>query len=103
MSREALQRFYQVQQSPNQTYCQTEHGAEDVEIGKCLRAKGVQVGKSLDENNRELFHPLIFHDHFRGSVPDWLIKNAENAVQSVSYCLELDSHFHSMNISFLAL
>ncbi len=103
MSREALRRFDQLHQSPNPAYCRTDHGAEDVEIAKCLRAKGVQIGKSLDEKNRELFHPLPFHDHFRGSVPDWLIKYAENPVQSVSYCLELDSHFHSMNISFLAL
>ncbi len=98
MSREALRRFHQVHQSPDQTYCQKDFGSEDVEIAKCLREQGVRLGKSLDEKGRELFHPLTFHDHFHGSFPDWLKQYAENPVQSVSYCLELDSHFQSINI-----
>ncbi|CAF4621383.1 unnamed protein product, partial [Rotaria socialis] len=40
-------------------------------------------GKSLDNQNRELFHPLPFADHFLGAFPDWLVKYAQNPPQSV--------------------
>ena len=53
-------------------------------MAKCLRTKGVYPGKSVDEQNRELFHPLPFISHFRGLFPDWLYGYAENAPQTVS-------------------
>jgi glycoprotein-N-acetylgalactosamine 3-beta-galactosyltransferase len=84
LSREALKRFYQAHQIPNNTFCQQKEGIEDVEIAKCLREQGVYMGKSLDEYNRELFHPLPFGDHFSGSYPDWLKSYAENPIQTVS-------------------
>ena len=82
LSREALRRFYQAyHESPSQ--CQKDGGSEDVAVAKCLRTKGVYPGKSLDKQNRELFHPLPFNDHFRGTFPDWLLSYAENPLQVV--------------------
>jgi hypothetical protein len=59
-----------------------------VEIAACLREQGVHLGQSLDEKNRELFHPLQFHEHFFGESPKWLQFYAENSLQNVSYFLE---------------
>jgi hypothetical protein len=83
LSRESLRRFYEAHQDPNTT-CHLDGGSEDVEIAKCLRTKGVYPGKSLDEQNRELFHPLPFSHHFRGLFPDWMDALAENPLQKVS-------------------
>jgi len=46
--------------------CEEGEGLEDIEIATCLREQGVQMGKSLDEHNRELFHSLTFFEHFSG-------------------------------------
>ena len=86
LSRESLRRFHDAHQDPK-TSCQKDGGSEDVEVARCLRSQGVYPGKSVDEQNRELFHPLPFIDHFRGSVPDWLGTYAENVPQSVSVTL----------------
>ena len=83
LSREALRRFHRAHQNPA-SECRKDGGAEDVEVAKCLRNVGVYPGKSLDDQNRELFHPLPFLDHFRGSFPDWLYQYAENPLQTVS-------------------
>ncbi len=83
LSREAVRRFYQAHKDPS-SKCQKDGGSEDVEIAKCLRTKGVYPGKSLDQQNRELFHPLSFAHHFRGYFPDWLKVLAANPPQSVS-------------------
>ncbi len=83
LSQESLRRFYDAHKDPK-SECRKDGGSEDVEIALCLRTKGVYPGKSLDKQNRELFHPLPLADHFRGSFPDWLITYAENPPQSVS-------------------
>ncbi len=88
MSRESLRRFYEAHNDPK-SKCRKDGGAEDAEIAICLRTKDVYPGKALDKQNRELFHPLPFGDHFRGSVPDWLVKNAENPLQSVRLSKEI--------------
>lgn len=82
LSREALKRFHDAHMSPKSP-CRKDNGAEDVEIARCLRTQGVYPGKSLDENNRELFHPLPFTDHFRGIFPSWIFDYAENPPQKV--------------------
>ena len=82
LSREALRRFSQAHhESPSQ--CQKDGGSEDVEVARCLRTKGVYPGKSLDKENRELFHPLTFSSHFHGGFPDWFKSYAENLPQTV--------------------
>ncbi|CAF0774224.1 unnamed protein product [Adineta steineri] len=83
LSRESLRRFYEAHNDLNST-CRKDGGAEDVEIAKCLRSKGVYPGKSLDKQNRELFHPLPYISHFRGNIPNWLKQYAENPLQTVS-------------------
>ncbi|UJR27208.1 hypothetical protein I4U23_008504 [Adineta vaga] len=85
LSREAVRRFYEAHHNPN-SKCRKDGGAEDVEIAKCLRREGVYPGKSLDDHNRELFHPLSFTDHFYGSLPNWLEKNAENPLKVYYDC-----------------
>ena len=82
LSREALRRFYRAHHDP-QSHCVKDNGSEDVEIARCLRAQGVVPGRSLDEHNRELFHPLPFADHFLGRFPDWLHWIAENPPRMV--------------------
>lgn len=83
LSREALRRFYQAHQNPK-LRCRKDGGNEDVEVARCLRKVGVYPGKSLDKQNRELFHPLPFDSHFRGEFPDWLALYAENRPQKVT-------------------
>ena len=83
LSQEALRRFYEAQTDPK-SGCKKDGGSEDVEIAHCLRTKGVYPGKSIDKQNRELFHPLPFATHFKGSFPDWLGSYAENVPQGVS-------------------
>ena len=87
LGRESLRRFYEVYQDPA-SKCRKDGGYEDVEVAKCLRTKGVYPGKSLDQHNRELFHPLPFETHFRGSFPDWLASYAENPPQNVNLSSE---------------
>ncbi|CAF4388543.1 unnamed protein product, partial [Rotaria sp. Silwood2] len=85
LSRESLRRFYEAQKD-RMPDCQQDGGSEDIEIAKCLRTKGVYPGKSLDKQNRELFHPFTFVDHFRGSFPDWLQQYAENPLRTHYDC-----------------
>jgi len=89
LSRESLRRFYEAHQDPK-SGCRKDGGAEDAEVAKCLRTKGVYPGRSLDAQNRELFHALSFHDHFHGTYPDWLVKNSENPVRIVSDLLQMN-------------
>ncbi|CAF1140956.1 unnamed protein product [Rotaria sordida] len=85
LSRESLRRFYEAHNDPAAN-CAKDGGAEDIEIARCLRKKGVYPGKALDKENRELFHPLPFHEHFHGVFPDWLLKRAANPLQSHYNC-----------------
>lgn len=87
LSREALKRFQKMSTDSSST-CSKTTGAEDVELAKCLRKQGVYPGKSLDENNRELFHPLPFTHHFGGSFPDWMYQYAENPLQKVNQLVD---------------
>ena len=83
LSRESLRRFYQAyHESPSK--CRKDGGSEDMEVARCLRTKDVYPGKSLDKQNRELFHPLPFDAHFRGEFPDWLALYAENRPRKVN-------------------
>ncbi|CAF0795775.1 unnamed protein product [Rotaria sordida] len=94
LSRESLQRFYEAHKDPTSN-CRKDGGSEDVEIANCLRTKGVYPGKSLDKQNRELFHPLSFTDHFRGLFPDWLETYAENPPQNnYNCCSDQTISFH---------
>ena len=84
MSRESLRRFHEAYNDPASN-CAKDGGAEDIEIAKCLRTKGVYPGKALDKQNRELFHPLSFIHHFTGFFPDWLLTYAKNPLKTVNH------------------
>ncbi|UJR27205.1 hypothetical protein I4U23_008501 [Adineta vaga] len=94
LSQESLRRFHRAHEDSTAS-CRTDGGAEDVEIAKCLRTQGVYPGKSIDSYNRELFHPLPFADHFRGSFPDWMFSYAENPLQTnYNCCSDQTISFH---------
>ncbi|CAF4441327.1 unnamed protein product, partial [Rotaria sp. Silwood2] len=94
LSRESLRRFYEAYNDPASN-CAKDGGAEDIEIARCLRTKGVYPGKALDKENRELFHPLSFADHFQGFFPDWLLKRAEHPLRShYNCCSDQTISFH---------
>ncbi|CAF5109573.1 unnamed protein product, partial [Rotaria sp. Silwood1] len=87
-------RFYQAYNDPASN-CAKDGGSEDIEIAKCLHTKGVYPGKALDKKNRELFHPFPFSRHFQGALPDWLLRNAENRVQThYNCCSDQTISFH---------
>lgn len=82
LSQESLRRFYQAQLSPKKP-CLKDGGHEDIETSKCLRSQGVYPGKSLDQYDRELFHPLPFVFHYNGRFPRWMSSYAENPLRTV--------------------
>lgn len=58
--------------------------SEDYEIGKCLKTAGVKVMKTLDQKNRETFHPYPLFQHLLGSLPEYLFGWANNKQEAVS-------------------
>ncbi len=98
LSQESLRRFYDAHKDPK-SECRKDGGSEDVEIAQCLRTKGVYPGKSLDKQNRELFHPISPAAYFRDSLPAWLITYAENPPQRVSLLKAIT--FISYRVCFL--
>ncbi|CAG9769859.1 unnamed protein product [Ceutorhynchus assimilis] len=62
LSKEALRRFVE-DALPNRHICRSKDtGDEDVEISKCLQAVGVELGDSLDNENRNRFTPVFVND-----------------------------------------
>ncbi|UJR21988.1 hypothetical protein I4U23_025056 [Adineta vaga] len=97
LSREALKRFYQAHQNSDNKTCRKDGGMEDIEIAKCLREHGVYVGRSTDEENRDLFHPLSFSAHFLGLFPKWLKTYAENPLKKhYNCCSDRSVSYHYM-------
>ncbi|CAF0939274.1 unnamed protein product [Adineta ricciae] len=97
LSREALQRLYRAHQNPNNKTCRRDGGMEDIEIAKCLRKLGVYLGRSTDEDDRDLFHPLALPEHFLGIFPKWLETYAENPLKKhYNCCSDRSVSFHYM-------
>ena len=72
LSKEALRRFV-VEAIPNATLCkQSNSGAEDVEIGRCLYHVNVIAGDSRDINGRGKFFPFVPEHHL---IPHHTNKN----------------------------
>lgn len=70
LSREALNRFAKRRAG----LCATDHGAEDVEIGRCLQHLGVKPGDSRDALGRTRFHCFDPETHLHGGYPDWYLE-----------------------------
>jgi len=67
MSREALNRWTRRPASR----CREDGGAEDHEMGKCLRWLGVKAGDSRDFLGRHRFNPSNLHLHLTDAINDW--------------------------------
>ena len=88
LGREALSRYKRGRLNGSVAGCSSDGGHEDVEVAKCLRGQGVYTGEALDKDDRELFHPLPFHDLFIGRVPEWLRSYAENPLKKVRSAID---------------
>lgn len=67
MSRAGLKQFGERKSE----VCKSDHGAEDVEIGKCMELVGVVAGDSRDALGRSRFHCFTPMMHISGGYPDW--------------------------------
>lgn len=81
MSREALNRFA----TRNPSLCATDHGAEDVEMGRCMEKLGVVTGDSRDSLGRSRFHCFDPETHLEGGYPDWYLSYDKYGARWVSF------------------
>ena len=98
LSREALKRFYAAYHESD-SLCTKQGPNEDLHIAACLRGKGVYAGRSVDESNRERFHPLPFLTHYFGPIPSWLETYAQHKPVLVKRSLFSQSeskHLHNI-------
>lgn len=72
LSKESLRRFHRGI-AEKSSFCQLNRFRrnEDMFMGDCLSSQGVYQGKSIDDFNRQRFHPLAYTDHFHGNFPQW--------------------------------
>nr|AEE62362.1 unknown [Dendroctonus ponderosae] len=80
LSKAALQKFV-IEALPDMLCRQQNNGLEDVEIGKCLQAVGVNLGNSLDNEYRHRFTPVFVNEMLVPGVlndVDWYMKMMYN-------------------------
>ena len=70
VSKEALRRFA----GRKTGQCAEDHGAEDVEFGRCMEKLGVKTGDSRDSLGRSRFHCFNPETHLHGGYPDWYLQ-----------------------------
>lgn len=73
LSKEALKRLGGPQ-GKNTSLCNTDGGAEDVQIGKCMTNLGVKLLPTVDVLGRSRFHCFGPEAHLQGRFPDWYYK-----------------------------
>ena len=95
LSKEALLRFGR---RPTDL-CAKDHGAEDVEMGRCLERLGVKVADSRDALGRTRFHCLSPHDHIHGKYPAWYYTHDKHG--GVLQASGANTHFGSANFGVL--
>ena len=83
LSKEAMLRLGK-KLSENYKFCPNT-GTEDVDVAKCLRLLKVYPNSSIDNSQRERFHPLDIEYHYQGGFPDWMYAYAANPVKNVRY------------------
>jgi len=72
-------------------------GTEDVDVAQTLRQLGVYPNKSIDDQDKERFHPLDVGTHLHGGFPDWMYQYASNPIQKGPGCCSSTSiSFHYM-------
>ena len=67
----------------NYTYC-ANTGIEDVDVAKCLKKLGSRQESSIDDEERERFHPYDVKIHMKGLFGSWISAAAINPLKSVS-------------------
>ncbi len=81
------------------TFCD-DNGIEDINVSQCLQKLDVKIGKSVDKDGRERFHPLNFdnyHEDF--PLPKWMYEMSENQIKMVCISTNLFKLFE-INIFF---
>ena len=56
-------------------------GTEDADIGDCLGNLEVKVEPSVDDEQRERFHPFSISTHIHGAYPSWIYQMSEYPVK----------------------
>jgi len=106
LSKEALRRFGK--DGTNASICRQQGGAEDVDIGICLKKLGIIIGNSTDRFGRSRFHSLCPTEHVFGDFPDWYYKYDMNGAKRVSifkvqlhFYTSLTFRFHHQHLFFI--
>ena len=81
LSKEALTRL--ANKGRNSKICSQDGGAEDVELGKCMKNLGVETNNSLDALGRSRFHCFNPETHLFGKYPDWYYRYDANGAKKV--------------------
>jgi len=84
----------------NSNFC-GDTGVEDIDVSQCLQKLDVKIGKSVDENGRERFHPLSYDSYHRSSsLPIWMYDLSENPIKMVMISTKLSEIFKIIHFLF---
>ena len=75
LSQESLRRFGE----RSTGLCASDHGSEDVEMGRCMERLHVPIGDSHDSQGRSRFHCFTLPVHLHRQYPKWYNKYTINA------------------------
>ena len=99
LSKEAVRRFNEISLQ-NASFCQQDdEGAEDLNMGNCLKGVGVVSGGSTDMFNRYLFLPFFPHSKIGqndwSSYGSWFWNYLEHKERmGIDFCSEHAISFH---------
>ena len=88
MSREALNRWSRRPAGR----CREDGGAEDLEMGRCLRFLRVKAGDSRDFLGRHRFNPTNLNLHMTDGVNDWIRNHTKYGEKRVRRIVTLTEH-----------
>ncbi|KAK6185047.1 hypothetical protein SNE40_007369 [Patella caerulea] len=75
--------------------CRQKGGAEDIETGRCLTKAGALVHSSVDNRDRESFHPMNIYGYIIGPLPKWIVNYDRNQAKvGNDCCSQLTISFH---------